>query len=130
MTGVDTSILVRIITDDHKKQAARATAFLRQQDQVFLAKTVLLELEWVLRSTYRFGRREILSALRAVVSIDNAEVEEVAAVSQALDWYEGGMDFADGLHIASAGRLHKFASFDAALRRTALRLGAAEVISL
>ena len=97
-------------------------AFLEEQEQIFLAKTVLLEVEWVLRSSYKFARSEVLSALRAVLSIDNAEVEDAAAVAQAIDWYEHGMDFADSLHIASAGRQPRFARFDAALQRKALRL--------
>ncbi len=129
MTAVDTNILVRVITRDDKAQAARAVAFLEEQERVFLAKTVLLEVEWVLRSTYKFTRGEVLSALRSMVSVDNVELEDEAVVEQAMDWYEQGMDFADGLHIASAGPNHKFASFDAALQRTALRLRMAEVVS-
>ena len=129
MTAIDTNILLRVITRDDEQQAERAVAFLEEQEQIFLPKTVLLEVEWVLRSTYKFARGEVLSALRAVVSIGNAEVEDAAAVVQAIDWYEQGMDFADGLHIASSGRQPRFASFDTALQRKALRLAIAEVIS-
>jgi len=129
MIAVDTNILVRVITRDDKAQAARAVALLEEQERIFLAKTVLLEVDWVLRNTYKFTRGEVLSALRSMVSVDNVEVEDGVAVEQAMDWYEHGMDFADGLHIASAGPNPKFASFDAALQRTALRLGIAEVIS-
>ncbi len=129
MTAIDTNVLVRVITRDDKEQAARAVSFLEVQERVFLAKTVLLELEWVLRSTYKFARSEVLSALLAVLSIGNAEIEDATVVVQAIDWYGQGMDFADSLHIASAGRQHKFASFDAALRRRAASLRAAEVVS-
>ena len=129
MTAVDTNVLVRIVTRDNKEQAAHAVAFLEEQERVFLAKTVLLEVEWVLRSTYKYARGEVLCALRAFITLGNAEIEDAAVVVQAIDWYEQGMDFADSLHIASAGRQHKFGSFDAALQRTALRLGIAEVIS-
>ncbi len=127
MTAVDTNILVRIITNDDRAQAARAAAFLREQDRVFIAKTVLLELEWVLRSAYRVGRREIVSAFRRIVGIGNAELEDEAAVAQAIEWYEKGMDFADSLHAASAGRECKFATFDATLRQKARRLGVGEL---
>ena len=129
MTAVDTNVLIRVVTRDDKAQAVRAVSFLEKQERIFLAKTVLLEVEWVLRSTYKFARRDVLSALRAVVSIGNAEVEDAPAVAQAIDWYERGMDFADGLHIASAGRQYKFASFDAALQRRAASLEIAEVVS-
>ncbi len=129
MTAVDTNVLVRVITRDEKVQAARALAFLEEQERIFLAKTVLLELEWILRSTYKYTRGEVLAALRSVVSVGNVEVEDEAVVEQAMDWYEHGVDFADGLHIASSGHNPKFASFDAALQRVALRLGMAEVVS-
>ena len=129
MTAVDTNVLVRIVTRDNKEQAARAAAFLDEQERIFLAKTVLLEVEWVLRSTYKYARAEVLSALRAFVSLSNAEIEDADAVVQAIEWYEQGLDFADGLHIASAGHQHTFASFDAALQRAALRLGLSGVIS-
>ncbi len=130
MTALDTNVLVRIITNDDKAQAARAARFLRSQDRVFLAKTVLLETEWVLRSGYRFATRDILSALRYLLGISNVEVEDEAAVRQAINWYEAGMDFADSLHIASAGSGRDFATFDAALRRRAGKLGLASFAAI
>ena len=126
MTAVDTNVLVRIITNDDKVQARRAAAMLRGADSVFVAKTVLLELEWVLRSAYGIERRQIVSALRGVLGIANAEIEDEAAVIQATEWFEKGMDFADSLHLASAGCGRKFATFDTALRRRARQLGAGE----
>jgi predicted nucleic-acid-binding protein len=128
MTAIDTNVLLRIITRDNEEQAGRAVALLEREEKVFLAKTVLLEFEWVLRSTYKYGRSEVLSALRVVVSIGNAEVEDAGVVAQAIDWYAQGMDFADSLHLASTPPQRRFASFDAALQRRALRLGIAEVV--
>lgn len=48
MIAVDTNVLVRIVTRDDKGQARRAVRALRGK-QLFVAKTVLLETEWVLR---------------------------------------------------------------------------------
>src|ERR1039458_495610 len=110
MTAVDTNVLVRIVVNDDPAQSARAAEFLRQQDRVFLAKTVLLEVEWVLRSAYRLGRREILAILRGILAMGSAEVEDEAAVVQAMRWYEEGLDFADSLHVASAGRSEEHTS--------------------
>src|SRR6267378_8603383 len=103
MTALDTNVLVRVITNDDKPQAGRAARFLREQESVFIAKTVLLELEWVLRSAYKIEPNAIISALRSILTVINVEIEDEAAVSQALEWYEQGMDFADALHVASAG---------------------------
>jgi len=44
-------------------------------------------------------------------------------VGDALDWFEQGMDFADALHLASAGRECPLATFDAALVRKARQFG-------
>ena len=126
MTAVDTNVLVRVVTNDDKAQAARATAYLRSQEQVFIAKTVLLELEWVLRSAYAIRRGEILLALRSLVATSNVEIEDEAAVMQAIDWYGRGIDLADALHVASAGRERKFVTFDSALRRKGRKLGLGE----
>ncbi len=130
MTAVDTNVLVRIVVNDDPAQSARAAEFLRQQDRVFLAKTVLLEVEWVLRSAYRLGRREILAVFRGILAMGNAEVEDEAAVTQAMQWYEKGMDFGDSLHVASAGPECAFATFDTVLRKMGQRLGAAEFIGV
>src|SRR5260370_32200322 len=130
MTALDTNVLVRVITNDDRTQAARAAKFLREQERVFIPKTVLLELEWVLRSAYRIEPNAIASALRGILNVFNVEVEDEAAVSQALQWYEQGMNFADSLHVASASPGRKFATFDKALRRKLRRLAINELADL
>lgn len=130
MTALDTNVLVRIITNDDRSQAARAVTFLREQQRVFIPKTVLLELERVLRSAYRIEPSALVSALRDLLSVSNVEIEDEAVVTLALEWREQGMDFADALHLASAGRERKFASFDSRLRRKVRRLGIAELADL
>src|ERR1035437_2873142 len=82
MTALDTNVLVRIITNDDRSQAARAATFLREQERVFISKTVLLELEWVLRSAYKIGPNAIISALHDVLSVFNVEIEDEANVLQ------------------------------------------------
>ena len=130
MTALDTNVLVRIITNDDKTQASRAATFLREQEGVFIAKTVLLELEWVLRSAYKIGPNAIISALRNILAVVNVEIEDEPAVTQGLEWYEQGMDFADALHVASAGPDRKFATFDNALRRKLRRFGQTELAEI
>ena len=130
MTALDTNVLARIITNDDHAQAARATAFLRAQERVFISKTVLLELAWVLRSAYRIGPTTIASALHKVLRVSNVEVEDEVTVTQALEWYAQGMDFADALHVATAGRERRFATFDNRLRRKVRQLGAGELAEI
>ena len=129
MTAVDTNVLVRIITQDDQAQAERAVAFLEAQDRIFLTKTVLLEVERVLRSAYSYSAQQILSAVRALLNRKNVEVEDEVAVAHAMNWCEQGMDFADSLHLASAGP-RRFVTFDAALQRKARRVGVGKIALL
>jgi len=123
MTAVDTNVLLRVIIRDNEAQAARAHAVLKKQERVFVAKTVLLEVEWVLRGGYGYTRPQILAVMRELLDTPNIEVEDEAAVSRALFWHERGLDFADSLHVASAGQARSFASFDEKLQRKARNLG-------
>lgn len=120
----DTNILVRVVVDDDRDQADRAQALLNA-GPVRLVRTVLLELEWVLRSTYRLPRQTILAILRGFTTLPAAEVEDADQVDQALDWFEAGLDFADAMHLAAAVEGETFLTFDRDLIRRAARLGIA-----
>ena len=130
MTAVDTNILVRVFTRDSEPQAERAFAFLRKQEQIFIAKTVLLELEWVLRKGYGYPPGQILALYRELLDTPKMYVEDEPTVAQALSCYERGMDFADSLHFASAGLGCTFATFDVALQRKAASLAAYKIIAV
>ena len=129
MVAVDTNVLVRYLVRDDAKQAARAASLL-QRTPIWIAKTVLLETEWVLRSLYGIapGARE--QALRALAGLRTVSLEDELAVAQALDWFRGGMDFADALHLASAGNAQQFATFDQKLIRQAKRIVSLEIVSV
>lgn len=111
MVAVDTNVLIRIITKDHAAQAARASR-LFEREQVWVAKTVLLEMDWVLRSLYGFATADVGDAFRKLAGLPNVHLEDAPAVAQALAWLEAGIDFADGLHLASRGEAKWFATFD------------------
>ena len=130
MTALDTNVLVRIITNTIGLRRLAPQRFYVSRSWFFIPKTVVLEFEWVLRRAYRIGPIAIVSALRDVMTVFNAEIEDEAAVRQAIEWYEKGMVFADGLHVASAGRDRKFATFDNALRRKFRGLGVGKLAEI
>ena len=111
-------MVIRLLTGDDPAQAAKARA-LFEHEVIGLPKTVVLESEWVLRRLYGFGRGEVAAALTALVSLPNVRCEDEAAVVTALEWATGGLDFADALHLASAGSANAFATFDADLVKRA-----------
>ena len=130
MTALDTNLLVRVLTNDDAVQSQRAAAFMRRQDRLYVLKTVLLEIEWVLRSSYGFDREAISLGLRSVIRTPNFLIQDEKAVLVALEWYEEGLDFADAIHLASISGDTEFATFDVSLRRTAERLGIGKVVSI
>jgi predicted nucleic-acid-binding protein len=121
MIAVDTNVVVRVITRDDPEQAARAAQQMRAAE-LWLGKTMLLETEWVLRHAYGYAAAEVGTALRILVGLDNAYVEDAGAVIRALSWHAAGMDFADALHLASSADAATFVTFDERLVTTASRL--------
>jgi predicted nucleic-acid-binding protein len=111
VVAVDTNVLIRLITKDDAAQVKRASR-LFQTERVWVAKTVLLEADWVLRSLYRFSAQDVGDAFRKLAGLPNVDLEDSPAVAQALLWLEAGTDFADGLHLASRGEANSFATFD------------------
>lgn len=118
MIAVDTNVVVRLLTGDDPAQTQRAVA-LFSQSHILIAKTVLLEMEWVLRYSYEQSPAAILAAFRKLIGLPQVTVEDGVAVAEALTGYEAGMDFADALHLASGREAEAFATFDARLKKRA-----------
>ena len=126
MIAIDTNLIVRYVTGDHEAQSAKARALIEAQ-KVFVATTVLLETEWVLRGTYDYPATRVLAALRAFLGLPNVTTEAPLRIAQALDWLERGMDFADALHLSAASDCEAFISFDRRFAHVARRLDAMTV---
>jgi len=122
MRAVDTNLIVRYITRDDPKQSAIAGRIVGSE-RIWIAKTVLLESEWVLRGVYGYATTEVLAALRALLGLPNVSIEDAEAVAAALAWAQNGLDFADALHAASSGPAERFVTFDTDLVKKARKLG-------
>ena len=83
MTAVDTNVLVRLLTADDPKQAAAAKSLFRSQP-IWIAKTVLLETGWVLRSLYGYQESAIREAFIKLLGLKNVHVEDEPSVAAAL----------------------------------------------
>ncbi|PKN13612.1 MAG: VapC toxin family PIN domain ribonuclease [Deltaproteobacteria bacterium HGW-Deltaproteobacteria-4] len=112
MVTFDTNLWVRYLTNDDERQARRALALLEQAEAVFLPKTVLLELEWVLRAAYRIEAAVIHKSLLQILGLPMVTAESAGQVAAALDLYGGGFDFADALHLAASEGAEGLYSFD------------------
>ena len=123
MIALDTNVLVRCLTLDDPAQVPAAKALLAHSGGVFVAKTVLLKLEWVLRAAYKLTRPGIHSALSKLLGLPNLTVESPGQISQALEGYALGLDFADALHLAASPADEGLFTFDARFASVATAAG-------
>ncbi len=102
MLGIDTNVLVRFLVRDEERQFARAQRLLRREaergEPVFVSHLVLLETEWLLRSSYGLSKAEIVAALSGLLESTELQIEEEPSVEQALFvWKDSAAEFADCL---------------------------------
>src|SRR3984957_13611493 len=99
MIAVDTDVLVRLLTGDEPKQAAAARS-LFASDPIWIAKTVLLETGWVLRSLYGFEDSVIRDAFTKLLGLKNVHTEDKASLAAALALTAHGIELADAMHLS------------------------------
>ncbi len=107
MTGIDTNVLVRYITQDGD-EAVLATDFLEteisEQTPGFICLVVLCELVWVLQRAYRYDRKSACQILEKLLSARELKIERADIAWDALKQFEAGSaDFSDYI----IGRLHE-----------------------
>lgn len=129
MTAVDTNVLVRLLTEDDPRQAAAARA-LFARESIWIAKTVLIETGWVLRTLYAFDDSAIREAFTKLLGIENIQAEDAPSVAAALALTAHGVEFADALRLISRPPGAQFATFDRSFVRRAGRAGVSGISSL
>jgi predicted nucleic-acid-binding protein len=129
MIAVDTNVVVRLLTGDDPKQAAAAKS-LFAAGPIWIAKTVLLETNWVLRSLYGFDESAIRDAFTKLLGLMNVHAEDMPAMTVALAMTAHGIELADAMHLSSRPPGVPFVSFDRSYIRRATRAGAAQVSGL
>lgn len=117
MIALDTNILARFYVDDPNdpeasKQRPIARKVLAESAGIFVPRTVILELEWVLRAFYGFGNTEFVQVVRHLLGLPNVHVEDWEHVDKALHWHLDGLDFADAIHLAASEHCDELLSFD------------------
>jgi predicted nucleic acid-binding protein len=117
---VDTNVLVRHLTGDPEDLAARATAYLGSEGELFLTDLVAAEAVYVLESFYEAPRDEVAQALRSLVALDSIVCVDPALLRRAIEVYETDrIDFAEAYLVACAEStgVGKVASFDRSIDR-------------
>lgn len=123
MRAIDTNVLVRMITRDDPRQAAKADAFVATGAWVSLL--ALAEATWVLASVYEMSLPEVATSVRMLLAHEQLTIQDPDVVETALAGIEGklAVSFSDALLLElarKAGHLpvgtfnHSFAKRDGA----------------
>lgn len=102
MTGLDTNVLVRYLTQDDPKQSPLATDFiettLSAESPGYVNQVVLCELIWVLEECYQQSREDISRVLNQLLQVVEIHLEDGDTVRLAMaDFRDGKADFSDHL---------------------------------
>jgi len=109
--AVDTNILARFYLHDDAAQGRIATDVLSAGD-IFVPKTVILELEWVLRYVAEQPENKVIECLAHLIALPGITVEDRDEIEAALGHYRNGVDFADALHLAASNACSEMLTFD------------------
>jgi predicted nucleic-acid-binding protein len=100
---VDTNVLVRHLTGDPAAMAAKATKFLRNETELFLADLIVAETVYVLESFYETPRDRIAEIVRSLLAMRSVVVVDRSVLLRAVEVYEvDRLDFAEAYLVACA----------------------------
>ena len=117
MIGLDTNVLSRYYIDDEaddqaQQQRSAARRLIESGQPLMVCKSVILELEWVMRGYYGFAPAQVASVMHHLLAQAHIAVEDRESVEQALSNCGAGIDFADALRHASYRTCSSVATFD------------------
>jgi predicted nucleic-acid-binding protein len=131
MTGLDTNVIVRYLTQDDPLQSPLARQFiedwLTEEDPGFISLVATVETVWVLQRSHGFGDEEIAAAIERLLQADVLVVENEQEVFIAMiALKEGYGSFADALigALGAKAGCSRTLTFD----RKALRLPGFELL--
>ena len=123
MIAIDTSVLIRYVTQDDPEQSRQANRLfestLSEAHPGYLSPLVLAEFHWVLRRKYGFEAADIAGAIRRLLAVPTLVVDKSEVVEAALAEEAG--DFADRLihHLGAAAGCERTLTFDRKFARMA-----------
>jgi predicted nucleic-acid-binding protein len=123
MIGLDTNVLVRLLTADDPTQLKAATRLLAAHEgeagAFFVNDMVLVEMVWVLGRSYGFGRDDVLSAVKSLLDSEGFAFEDRERLDRAIALCSAQAgDFADTMIVLknAAAPCEYTASFDRTMR--------------
>lgn len=123
MVAVDTSILVRIFTQDDPALAAKADHLVQQSKprSLLLDRLVLAELGYVLRSRYTYSKSDVVKIYKSLLADEHFNVIDNEVVGLAINYFETEipLSFEDCwlLALKQAGKVENVLTFDTDLQK-------------
>jgi predicted nucleic acid-binding protein len=117
---VDTNVLIRHLTGDPPDQAARATAFLAEANELLLPDLIVAEVVYLLESFYEVPVEEVAGLVRSIIAFAPIRTLDPALLLRSLEVFETQrIDFAEAYLVASAEAtaVHDIISFDRSIDR-------------
>lgn len=104
MRAVDTNVLVRLIAQDDEDQTAVAVKFV--DGGAWVSLLVLMEMAWVLASSYDRSPKQIAAAIEILLDNESIVVQDADAVGRALAEFRKhpSVGFSDCLIVEQARR--------------------------
>lgn len=114
MKSLDTNILVRYYTQDDALQSPITLRLFRDEPELFVTKTVLLEFFWVLTQAerFRFPPEQVMAVFEHLQGLPNVVIEDELSLRTAITVCRAGLEFPDALHLAASGACSAFLTFD------------------
>jgi predicted nucleic-acid-binding protein len=93
--SVDTNILVRYYAQDDALQSSLALSLFRDEPDLFVTKTVLLEFFWVLTQAdkFRFPPEQVMAVFEHLQGLPNIAIEDELSLRTAITWCRAGLEF-------------------------------------
>jgi predicted nucleic-acid-binding protein len=112
--SIDTNILVRYYAQDDALQSPLALSIFRDEPELWVTKTVLLEFFWVLTQVdkFRFSTEQFMSVFEHLQGLPNILIEDALSFRTAIEWCRAGLEFPDALHLAASETCTTFLTFD------------------
>jgi predicted nucleic-acid-binding protein len=121
MIAIDTNVLVRVLVNDPQAdtQCQIARELLKANDAIWVCRIVLVETVWVLQSSYKFRKDQIVAALEKLMAHPNIHLEDAANLDNVLTLYSASnAGFADCFILDNAQHKHSILyTFDLKLSR-------------
>ena len=117
---VDTNVIVRHLTGAPPELAARASAYLAEATELYLADLIVAETIYVLESFYETPRAQVADTIRSLLAFEPIITVDPALLLRAMEVYETDrIDFAEAYLVACAETtgVNRVASFDRIIDR-------------